>query len=94
MLEKELYLRSEEPGVTRMIAAVSYTGPAHNPTSSGDGPVEIDTTREEILKTSAASDDYRNWKRRISPDNGRTWPTVETLEDINVQLPDGGISMR
>ena len=48
-------------------------------------------TREEIHYTSAASDAYFVFERRISRDNGRTWSAPEPIPDITRQLPGGGM---
>jgi hypothetical protein len=78
MIRREVYIEADEPNTAKWVAGAGYL----------DGGL----TREEILKTSQASDDYRNWRRRISPDNGRTWSEPEFMPEVNVQLPEGGIA--
>ncbi len=90
MLPNEIYLKAPEHGVAQWLACVAYTAP--NRASATTGPSGMSLEREEILKTSASSDDYRNWKRRISSDNGRTWSEPVVLDDVNVQLPEGGVA--
>ena len=49
-------------------------------------------TREEVLTTSAASDAYYGFQRRVSCDNGATWSPPEPIEDATCQLPGGGLA--
>jgi hypothetical protein len=58
----------------------------------GIGYLDSGNAREEIHKTSASSDNYQDWRRRVSADNGATWRDFELLDGVNVQLPAGGIA--
>lgn len=78
MIERKVYISADEPNTTQWVAGVGY--------------LDAELTREEIHKTSQASDDYRNWMRRTSPDNGRTWSELSPMTGVNVQLPGGGIA--
>jgi hypothetical protein len=77
MIQRRCYIEAKREGEAALIASVGYTG----------GALE----REEILKTSTASDDYRNFRVRHSMDNGRSWPEEEVLEGVTVQREEGGI---
>ena len=76
MLSRDLHLPAPDED-TALWCTVSYT----------DGAL----TREEILRTSGASDAYHDFQRRISRDNGRTWSALQPIEDATRQLPGGGI---
>ena len=76
MLPRELYLPAAGEDAARW-CAVSYV----------DGGL----TRLEILRTSARSDAYQDFERRISRDNGRTWSAAEPIAGVTRQLPDGGM---
>jgi len=77
MLPRELYIPPPGPNISQR-CAVSYV----------DGAL----TREEIWSTENESDAPRCHKRRVSPDNGRTWSAFEDIESsVNRQLPGGGI---
>ena len=78
MLERELYLTSPKPGTAQWVAGVGY--------------LEEGLTREELLKTSAESDTYLDWQKRVSQDNGKTWSVPEPLPDVNRQFPVGGLA--
>lgn len=57
------------------------------------GYIDGGLTREEIWCTECESDAPREHRRRVSPDNGRTWSGFESLEaEVNQQRPDGGIA--
>jgi len=76
MLKRELYLTA--PGQdTALWCSVGYIGGG--------------LTREEVHRTSQASDTYLDWERRASHDNGRTWSELEPIEGTVRQLPGGGI---
>ncbi|MBL4574940.1 MAG: exo-alpha-sialidase [Opitutaceae bacterium] len=77
MIEQKCYIEAEKEGEAVLIASVGYTGSK--------------LEREEILKTSTASDDYRNFRVRRSIDNGRSWLEEEILEGVTVQRKEGGI---
>jgi len=54
--------------------------------------VDTTLTREEIWSVLGESDAPRQFQRRVSPDNGRTWSAFEEIESgVNVQRPDGGL---
>ncbi len=55
------------------------------------GYCDTGLTREEIITTSGESDAYYDWRRRVSPDNGRTWSAFTPMENVIVQRDDGGI---
>ena len=76
MLSRELYLEAPGAGTALWISVFD---------------VDAEGTRQEIHRTSGASDTYLNWKRRVSPDNGRTWGEFEALEDVVQDLPGGGL---
>ena len=48
-------------------------------------------TRLEVHRTSAESDAYLDFKKRLSPDNGKTWGPFEKLPNVVQELPGGGL---
>ena len=77
MLSREQYLPPAGPDVAQW-STVYYI----------DGKL----TRQEVWKTSGASDAYVGNHRRLSTDNGRTWSEPESIEGEVVQnLPGGGL---
>lgn len=48
-------------------------------------------TRKEVHTTSSASDAYLNWQERTSDNNGKTWSNFKVLEQVTLQLPEGGM---
>lgn len=78
MIMRTLYMEASKPGVSELIGGIGY--------------IDSGSTREEIFKTSASSDNYQGWRRRISRDNGLTWSEFELLKETTRQLPEGGIA--
>ena len=76
MLPRERYLPAAGEDTARW-CAVSYI----------DGGL----TRQEFLRTSARSDAYQDFQRRISRDNGRTWSAPQPMAGVTCQLPYGGV---
>ena len=75
---RELYIRADTTDTAQILGSVGY--------------LDSGLTREEIHKTSQQSDNYQNWRVRISPDNGRSFGAFEPLDWVNVQLESGGIA--
>lgn len=77
MIERSLYIEDLNTGPPTVLANAGYI----------DGAL----TREEILSLTGASDDYRAWQVRRSPDNGRTWSPREDIPGVVVDEKRGGI---
>lgn len=77
MIERSVYIEADAPGTAVLMSSIGYTGAG--------------LEREEILKNSSASDNYRNWRVRYSNDNGRSWNREAEIGEVNVQSDTGGI---
>lgn len=77
MLPRELYLPAEGPG-SALWCSVSY--------------VDQKLIRQELWRTSGASDTYLGNRRRLSHDNGQSWSEPESIDaEVIQELPGGGI---
>ncbi|MBI3987556.1 MAG: exo-alpha-sialidase [Lentisphaerae bacterium] len=76
LVNRQLYYSSPGRGVASWLS-VWYAGAG--------------LTRVENLRTSAQSDAYRNWQRRQSEDNGRTWSPPQPLDGVVQETKAGGI---
>lgn len=76
LVSRQLYNSSPGRGVASWLS-VAYRGAG--------------LTRVETLTTSAKSDAYRNWQRRQSEDNGRTWSPPQPLDGVVRETKAGGI---
>lgn len=76
LVNRQLYYSSPGRGVASWLS-VAYRGAG--------------LTRVETLTTSTKSDAYRNWQRRQSEDNGRTWSPAQPLDGVVRETKAGGI---
>lgn len=77
MIERAPYIESPRTGMAVTMASAGY--------------IDGDLSREEILSSTAVSDDYRSWRRRLSPDNGRSWSEEIEISDVIREDERGGI---
>lgn len=77
MIERTPYIESPRPGMAVSMASTGYS----------DGAL----TREETLSSTARSDDYRSWRRRLSSDNGHSWSEETEIPDVVRDDERGGI---
>lgn len=76
LVSREPYFPPPGPGVACWLNA-SYAGPG--------------LERVETLSQSTQSDAYRNWRRRQSEDNGKTWSPPKPIDGVVRETDDGGI---